>query len=366
MKSKILLLYPYYWPHYKAGGPVQSLYNLVDYFKHQADFYLLSLDCDIDGSHPSQAISLNRWTEGPNGEHIFFSRTISSFLVLRIIREIKPDSILINGIFNINTSLPGVIWGTLLGAKIIISPRGMLQQWGLQRNKRVKKIFLMILKFILNKTTHWHATNDQEKKEILAVFGKHQEVSVAANIPRKVSTINKLAFSPGRDKIKLIFLSLINSNKNLHIIIEAVNKLKHLFSLDIYGPIINGAYWASCQEKISGEAQITYRGPIPSWDVPEILKQYHFFVLPTQGENFGHAIFDALSCGMPVIVTRNTPWQNLDDKKAGFYVDSNVDSLYHVLQSMCDMTEELYNAYRENSFNYAKRYLGRKELFQGL
>lgn len=34
-------------------------------------------------------------------------------------------------------------------------------------------------------------------------------------------------------------------------------------------------------------------------------------LLPTLGENFGHSIIEALSAGLPVIISNRTPWKNL-------------------------------------------------------
>ena len=42
------------------------------------------------------------------------------------------------------------------------------------------------------------------------------------------------------------------------------------------------------------------------------------FLLPTGGENFGHAIFEALSCGVPVLISDQTPWRGLEALKAGW------------------------------------------------
>jgi glycosyltransferase involved in cell wall biosynthesis len=136
-----------------------------------------------------------------------------------------------------------------------------------------------------------------------------------------------------------------------------VSRLENFFTLDIYGPIINETYWSLCKEKIVNSKQIIYRGPVPAWDVPSILTQYNYFVLPTQGENFGHAIFDALSCGVPVIISRHTPWKDLDIHRAGSYVEETVESIYQQLQALHELAPSTYNEYRENSLRYASAYL---------
>lgn len=362
LKKKIFLLYPYYWPHYKAGGPVQSLYNLCAFFKSDFSFYLVSLDRDMDGSEPSSEVHGDAWNTGPHGEQVFYSSRISWQLVKKLINEIRPDVVFINGIFNINTTLPALFYGKRIKSRIVISPRGMLQAWGLQRNKWVKKLFLILLRICLKKQESWHATDQQEKKDIHQYFGSKQVVFIASNIPRSLSSSHSVSFRDDRGKIKLVFLSLINPNKNLHLVIEAVNGYSSDFSLDIYGPVIDKGYWAMCEAKIAGSSAITYKGSILPWTVPSVIQYYHFFILPTQGENFGHAIFDALSAGVPVAISKNTPWLEIDNMGAGYYFETiSAPAIAAVLEKMVRLTPESYHHFRINSWKFASDYLNQKD-----
>ena len=357
-KRKVFLLYPYYWPLYKAGGPVQSLYNLVEFFKEEVDFYCVSLTIDIDGSRPVQLLNSNVWCKGQHNENIYYTSRSSTVLLLKLIRTIRPDVLLITGLFNYNFVLPGIIAGKLFGIKIIISPRGMLQSWGLKKNLLVKKIFLLGLRFLVNKNESWHATDLQEKSDIQKHFGVNQVTHIASNIPRKLGLPVMFKFPSSLEKIKLVFLSLINSNKNLHLAIDEVMKANGRYSLDIYGPIVNIEYWLLCCKKMEGCSWINYKGAVNPWQVPEILQLYHFFILPTQGENFGHAIFDALSSGVPVIISDKTPWQKIDSNNAGFYIDlSNPDSLQEILITISRLSVEQYDKYREQSWKYAANFI---------
>jgi len=365
MKKKIFLLYPYYYPHYKAGGPVQSIYNIAGYFRNEGEFFFISLNTDIDNSTSEISVVSDSWQKGPQGENIYYTSSISFFLLRRLINQIKPEVIFVNGLFNASTTLSGVILAKLGKIKLVISPRGMLQPWALQQRKAIKRIYVKALKVLLNKKEIWHATDELEKEAILSNFGKGQFVYVASNIPRQILTSPTSVFPASSNKIKLIFLSLINPNKNLHLIIEQVKRLPEEFTLDIYGPVMNVGYWENCLEDINkSSAEIVYKGGVPSWKVPEVMKQYHFFVLPTQGENFGHAIFDALSCGVPVIISKNTPWLNIESSRAGYYMDINnkksIDSLFDRVSSM---NEEEYLSYRKNSIAYAKGYFDKNNFF---
>ena len=361
-RRKVLLLYPYYWPHYKAGGPVQSLYNLAALFKNKVAFYFISLDKDIDGRPSAHPLKLNGWSLGPNDESIFCTSFISPLAIVKLIREVKPDIILINGIFHWHTSFFGLLIGKVLGSRVIISPRGMLQEWALKRGKLKKLLFLKALKLLVSKNEDWHATDEQEEKDIYKIFGLGQRVHIASNIPRPLGELTSVPFPDQFGKIRIVFLSLINPNKNLHLVIDAVNEGEGKFTLDIYGPVIDYDYWQRCRNKIVNELWISYKGPISSYQVPETLQPYHFFVLPTLGENFGHAIFDALSSGVPVIISDRTPWKNLDSFTAGFYLNlEDTNAIQKAFETISSLTSEQYDHYRANSLTYAANFLSNKD-----
>ncbi len=73
-----------------------------------------------------------------------------------------------------------------------------------------------------------------------------------------------------------------------------VGGLRGRVVFDIYGPIHEPEYWAECQaiatQRNQG-VQIQYQGPLASTEVGPTFARYHFSVLPTLGESFGHANF---------------------------------------------------------------------------
>lgn len=358
MKRRVFFFYPFYWPLYKAGGPVQSLYNLAALFQDELDVYFISLEKDIDGTRADYPLVLDKWNKGRNQEKIFCTSVITPVLINRLLKEIKPDVVMINGMFHWHTTLFGIICGKINNLKIIISPRGMLQEWGLQRGRLKKALFLKVVKALLGKGAVWHATDQQEKEDINKIFGPQQHVSIASNIPRSLSPYSTIPYPDQHGKIKLVFLSLISPNKNLHLIIDAMKRCDQRITLDIYGPIIDEVYWAGCQKLMAGYANVTYKGAVPPWQVPQLIQRYHFFVLPTQGENFGHAIFDALASSVPVIISTHTPWKNIEASKAGRYVD--IESKYplnEIMDQLSAMKESEYEEYRLSAHCYAKNYL---------
>ena len=59
--------------------------------------------------------------------------------------------------------------------------------------------------------------------------------------------------------------------------------------------------------------------------------QADLFVLPTQSENFGIAIAEALAAGLPVITTKGAPWAGLHEKNCGWWIETNLEDLDETL-----------------------------------
>jgi glycosyltransferase involved in cell wall biosynthesis len=352
--KRIFVLYPYYWPDFSAGGPVQSIFNLVDFFSDRCKFFLTTKI----SKEPLPSMSLDDWNSGLHNEQIYLTSSLSLLKVFQLLQKTKPDTVFINGIFTAVTTLPGLLYGKLTGTKTIVSPRGMLQPWALQKKGWKKMMYLPLFRLVMPRRIVWHATNEKEAKEIRQVFGAHQRVSIATNIPRKPA--KKFPPKPRlpQEPLKLVFLSLINSNKNLELVIDVVNRMSSNLTLDIYGPVSDEKYWVSCQSKIAGSKRIQFHGAVPPDKVQEVLSHYHFFILLTVGENFGHAIFDALSIGLPVIISRNTPWCKIDACSAGYYCDKlDVTSLSQILVKAIALKEVEYIVYSKGAWSYASHYL---------
>jgi glycosyltransferase involved in cell wall biosynthesis len=109
--------------------------------------------------------------------------------------------------------------------------------------------------------------------------------------------------------------------KNLDYALRVIGCANVPLSFDIFGPVSDEGYWAECQSliaKLPANMAVRYRGAIPNSDVRSRLASYDLFILPSRGENFGHAIFDALEAGLPVMLSDQTPWLNLEDQEAGW------------------------------------------------
>jgi len=163
-----------------------------------------------------------------------------------------------------------------------------------------------------------------------------------------------------------INLARISPEKGTLKMLEAFLSIKTTVTLDLYGPIYDQPYWDTCLsviQKLPSWVKVTYKGIAKSQEVPELLKSYDFFIMLSEGENFGHAILEAFSAGVPVIISNKTPWSGLQEKNAGWDIDANNTNLLdQVLNQACNMSSKEYTQMSKTAYNFAKQFVNDTQL----
>jgi len=94
-----------------------------------------------------------------------------------------------------------------------------------------------------------------------------------------------------------------------------------------------------------------------------IISKHHIFILPTKGENFGHAIFEALSQGKPILISNQTPWRNLQQSKVGWDLSLKEPHLFlEAIEQAASFDQQEYNEWSQNAWNYAYNYTSQLHL----
>lgn len=319
--NNVIILYSYFAPAYKAGGPVQSLQTLVTALGKEIRIRIVCSNQDHDGT--ILPVKANDWVSYNAHAKVWFSKasTLRKCLqVARFIWQQKPDVLFINGIY----SLPFTLLPLLLGgpSRKILSVRGMLNPGALSQKPFKKKIYLQCWKLMgLHRKCTFHATNEYEKSCIQQIFGADVKVWVVTNLPRMLDFQQPIAKKTG--KLKLVSVAMISPMKNHLLILNALRNITMQVQYDIYGPVKDENYWDECKEVIEqlpDNIQVCYHGYIPPDEVNQALAKAHIMILPSKSENFGHAIYEAFTAGRPVITSHHTPWNRLQEEKAGINV----------------------------------------------
>ena len=137
-----------------------------------------------------------------------------------------------------------------------------------------------------------------------------------------------------------IFLSRIHPKKNLKAAVSYFSNIKGKVDFDIYGPLEDPAYWDECMEeikKLPDNINVNYRGLVSHEDIHKTFNKYDAFVFPTLSENYGHVIAEALFSFCPVIISDQTPWNDVADYNAGFSLSlDDKDGFASAIQSVVD------------------------------
>jgi glycosyltransferase involved in cell wall biosynthesis len=281
------------------------------------------------------------------------------------LQKIQPQVIYINGLFTPRFSFfPLLLKDNLsFDPKWVIAPRGMLQEGTLAVKPLKKKIYLNLMKVLnLFEGLTWHATERQEKED-LARFGiDDRAIRIASNIPAMMDP-PELNLAKKKNEIRLVFLALISPVKNLDLLLTILSDVPsaYLVTLDIYGPIKDPRYWDQCAwmiESLPVHVQVNYKGQIKPEESHQVLASYHVMSLLTKGENFGHAIFEAMYAGTPVLISDKTPWLNLADSHAGWDLElSKTRRITDKILEIASWDEADYLPWRKGARNFAERFI---------
>lgn len=350
----VVFLYDHFYPDYSAGGPVTSLANLHRLISKLIPVRILTSSTEYSSGKQIPDIEIDKWTEW-KGISIWYSPNKNS--IKKALKSLSPGTIVyLNGIFSVRYFVYPIWLSKSLKLKVVISPRGMLQRGAMKRGLIKKKLFIAILKNLrLFKEVTWHATDEQEADDIAAYFGKSSRTKTIHNVPRIVDR-EMPYIAKERGKLRLVYFSLIAEKKNLLFFLQLLcNEQFNKIELDIIGPIKDEAYWLRCLkliDAIPNNDRVKYKGEITPIEIELIIPNYHALVLPTLGENFGHAIIEMLACSRPVLISDKTPWDDLPINNAGFVLPLIEELWIEALQTMLNWNQSDFEIASLASFKF--------------
>jgi glycosyltransferase involved in cell wall biosynthesis len=321
----ILTFAGHYLPGYKAGGPIRSLVNMVDQLGDAFDFRIVAADRDLGDAAPFAGVAVDAWNR-VGGARVFY-RSPGAAGWRALLDNLDPtsfDIIYLNSFFSPSAALRPLAYrrfGRLAPKPVLLAPRGEFSPGALALKPAKKRLFIALSKAVgLHGNVLFQASSEYEAADIRRTLGD-VPVYVASDLPgRSTSNVDQDDVAAPGQPLRAVFLSRISPKKNLLGAIEVLARVRAPVTFDIYGVIEDGAYWARCQAAIAAlppHVQARYQRPLRPDEVIEVLARHDFFFLPTLGENYGHVIREALSAGLPVLISDRTPWRGLVAESAG-------------------------------------------------
>jgi glycosyltransferase involved in cell wall biosynthesis len=142
----------------------------------------------------------------------------------------------------------------------------------------------------------------------------------------------------------ILFLGKLEPRKNIINLIKAYNKLKSNFNFNDLFLVIAGEkgwFYKDIFNEFNNSSfknQIIFTGQINDDERPFYYKAASVFIYPSFFEGFGFPPLEAMSCGVPVITSRNSSLPEVVGNAAIIVDPHNVDEIaFWIYQIMCDL-----------------------------
>jgi glycosyltransferase involved in cell wall biosynthesis len=304
---------------------------------------------------------------------------------------------------------------------LVISPRGMMEAWSLGRSKLRKAVaWWLFEKKNLQSAAMFHATAESEARSIEEFLShrltrintdlfRAEDLGAKSSSSEEVAEVEivvapngvdlpDLARRPGREVLEqqfpelkgrrwVVFMSRLHPKKGVDVLLRAWAQQKEVTSHEWREPetavaVVDSVRRSGGQTKdlpvliLAGSDLIGYRrevekmvkelgledsvviiGEVQGEMKDTLLANADLFVLPSYSENFGIVVAEAMSWGRPVIASTGTPWKEVADVGAGWWVAPEEDTLAKALaEAMGKSPEELEEVGSRGRTLVAERY----------
>ena len=356
--KKILIFIDWFTPAVKAGGPISSVENMVNSLAEEFEFYIITGAKDLNSKQNLQGVVLNKWQKVRNVNIIYLEKShLKNKILKSLVAEINPFKIYLNGIFSFKFSiLPSWLFKTK--HNIIIAPRGMLGTGALAIKPNRKIIFLQLMKSIsIYKNIHWHLSNDLELEDLNRVVSKNITYSILPNVTKKIEFQERKKSSK---ILNLISICRVNKIKNIEFFLRVLSEIKFECHYTIIGFVEDSNYYNSLlkiSESLPSNITVEFLGQQKFSKIIDYLKSTHVFISTSKNENFGHSIVESLATGLPVLISENCPWNNLEKYNAGFRPPLTNSCFKEKLIYFNEMSSKYYMEFNNGSRNYYDKFI---------
>ena len=223
----------------------------------------------------------------------------------------------------------------------IISPHGSLEA-GALKQKYWKKHFARILFFNLfcRGAGVMMACSEKEKNSIKKLFPNTMihVVPIGVDIPCYKS--RPLIKDRCLDHKTILVISRITPGKGILNLIHAWDNIRNdEWKIIIAGPDEKG-YQSELEKEIKLlqlDSYFTFLGYVDEYERDELYRRADLFVLPSLSENFGIVVAEAMSYGVPVLTTNETPWGQIGLHRGCLSVGTSPKELAEGLQCLLDL-----------------------------
>jgi glycosyltransferase involved in cell wall biosynthesis len=353
---RILKVVQAYYPFQEKGGPVVKVRALARGLAQRGHHVtVLTADLGLAG-HNWPGTNFERciwgWRSVQDGVEAIYLSTFGHYRALTINPRVigfcrasltSFDLVHFYGLYDLLGPAAGSSCRSQ-GIPYVIEPMGMYRP--IDRAFRLKQVWHHLLG-----TRFWGnasriiATSEMEQQELLAdgvppskVVIRYNGIDGGTHTPLSARGAFRRKWSISSEEPLILFLSRLIPRKGADILIEAFAKVcRESGRLVIAGPEGEPGYRAYLERRAreSGiAARVIFTGPVYDEEKKALFADADLFVLPSRYENFANAPAEAMSWGIPVIITNACGIRSLVEGRAGLVIAPEKKALIEALGAL--------------------------------
>lgn len=323
----------------RTGGPVEALAGWCDgLLALGADVTVGALLSEDEGPRVAFAPDVKLVLAPRDIAHLYYGHGLAGLL-----KQEPFDLVHSHGLWTYVNYLASRL-ARSRGVPHVISPCGMLAAKALSRSDLRKRVALATFQRRALAEAATVVANAAPEAEDIHRTVPEAMVAIVPNPIRPRSSNTDGAPSPALRAILalppeakiILFLGRLHVVKGVDRLLEAWRRL-HDHHND-WHLVLAGPDQGGFAQKVAGldyatRARLHLPGQVSPAAKWAILERATLFVMPSDHENFGVAIAEALSAGVPTVTTRATPWQVLAEKGAGWWIAPDTEALQLTLDA---------------------------------
>lgn len=236
----------------------------------------------------------------------------------------------------------------------IVHAHGMLNDYSFGRRRLKKNIYLKSFgNGILSRASSIIAFTESERKSISRISKNATIATIpnGTNFPSngKFLEVNGSDVHELDDKLVVLFLGRLHPGKGLDLLVKAFSKAASENKNAIL--LIAGPDEIGYKTELSGLAKeldlgdkVRFIDALAGEEKDFVMKRANLFALCSYSEGFPISVLEALSYGLPVVITKTCNFEDVEKYRAGYVTTCNVESIAQklgVLLSDSELRKEM-------------------------
>lgn len=244
------------------------------------------------------------------------------------------------------------------GIPYVVSPHGMLYPEALARTKAFKRFALSTYeKYVIEHAAVIHVTCAEEAEHIRNLGFKNRMEIIPNAVEIRADSFQKQDYSNFN---RIGYLGRFHPRKHIELLIRGFARFAENVGHKRLILIGDGdsEYLSSLKEevrKLQIESQVEFTGFLTGAEKYNAIKSLDALVVPSDFENFGIIVVEAMACGVPVVASKGTPWRILEEERCGVWTDNAPEAIADALVQLATLSADERRAMGQRAVALADR-----------